>query len=714
MKPDSKPHKNIMTLSRGGYLVETSSGYIQFGAPPETIKDTMQLPQGVPQVFVLPGEFFNWIKGISIAELEFPVYYNYFIRKKKTLVICNNAQAERFETVLRESLFGPVDADFNNDFLRDSDLAEDIIQEMAYFRNMQFSDVVRFGIFAGNQYVFNDITISITSSGDFELYDKNGSMVQVPGKIEYTPRYYIGERLKDPYHPPLFAMTCLGSSSGFDPDENTSGFILWLNHHGIMIDPPVNTTEWLLDSNVSPKFIDSIILTHCHADHDAGTFQKILEEGKVTIYTTRTILASFLKKYTALTNVSSEYLMSLFNFKPVVIGKPLFIRGARIDFHYALHSIPSIGFSVSFQGKSITYSSDHNNNPALHKELYDKGIISEKRYRRLKAFPWDSTIVFHESGIPPLHTSLDYLYSLPEQTRSRIIVYHVPRAEVDTSRGIRVARFGMENTTVIEVDPPSFEKTYQILSLLRHLDFSEAMTITEAQDLVASMEEKVFKKGDVIIKKGTPGDRFYIIFSGNVSITSEDHKYSKIFGAHDYFGEMALIKDENRSADVIAETDVVLYSIEKECFLNLIEGTEYAQILSRLASIRDKEAWEILSTSPFMRFFTSTQRTWLESIISPAQVYGRGNLINEGARLKQVYIIRDGSVNVFRSSRKVGQLGRGELVGHVADVYEDNPSRYTFHHNETVTLYAIKKNDFNRFLRMNPGLIKKLEYNFTR
>jgi metal-dependent hydrolase (beta-lactamase superfamily II) len=82
-----------------------------------------------------------------------------------------------------------------------------------------------------------------------------------------------------------------------------------------MVDPPVNSTEWLLDSNVSPKFIDSIILTHCHADHDAGTFQKILEEGKITIYSTHTVMQSFLRKYSALTDVPEPYLRRLFNFK---------------------------------------------------------------------------------------------------------------------------------------------------------------------------------------------------------------------------------------------------------------------------------------------------------------------------------------------------------------------------------------------------------------
>ena len=50
-----------------------------------------------------------------------------------------------------------------------------------------------------------------------------------------------------------------------------------------------------------PRRVDAVILTHCHADHDAGVFQKVREEARVNLYTTPTILGSFLRKYVALT-----------------------------------------------------------------------------------------------------------------------------------------------------------------------------------------------------------------------------------------------------------------------------------------------------------------------------------------------------------------------------------------------------------------------------
>jgi metal-dependent hydrolase (beta-lactamase superfamily II) len=79
-----------------------------------------------------------------------------------------------------------------------------------------------------------------------------------------------------------------------------------------MVDPPVNSTEWLEDSNVNPKLIDSIILTHCHADHDAGTFQKILEEGKITVYSTENGDDELPQEIFSASDMPVDYLMKLF------------------------------------------------------------------------------------------------------------------------------------------------------------------------------------------------------------------------------------------------------------------------------------------------------------------------------------------------------------------------------------------------------------------
>ncbi|HNW29594.1 MAG TPA: cAMP/cGMP-dependent 3',5'-cyclic-AMP/GMP phosphodiesterase [Spirochaetota bacterium] len=706
--------QNITVLPRGGYLVDTPAGYIQFGSPPETIKDTMAMPKGVPQIFVLTNELFNWLKGISIAEIEFPIYYNFFLKKRRTTIICRESQFEQMKKVLQEALFGPKEFDISTDFDLSSEgrTVPDIKMEMDFFRRgLKFSDLLSFGFFKNNSFTLQGITIEIGDDGDFRVKEGNDIIAVVPSRVEYKPKYLIGKRLPEPYKPPLFGVTCLGPSHGFDPEENTSGFIIWLNHNGIMVDPPVNSTEWLVDSNVNPKLTDSIILTHCHADHDAGTFQKILQEQRVTIYTTETVMLSFLRKYSALSNMPISYLMRLFDFHPVRIGKPTFIHGGRFDMFYTLHSIPTMGFKMEFSDQTFVYSSDHNNDPGIHKELLGNGIITRERYEELVNFPWDSKVIYHESGIAPLHTPIAYLNSLPKKIKKKIVVYHIAKKDFPSKTALTLAKFGIENTLYFKTKHPRFETAYQIMGILKNLDFFEALPLSKAQEFLDIVEEERYKKGDVIIRKGTVGDKFFIIYSGNVSVDSGGLAEKKIYGTYDYFGEVALVTDQSRAADVIAETDLVVYTISREKFQNFIVGTEFEKMLQRLARIRNSETWNLLSTSDFFRYCTSSQKTWLESIFVPMELPA-GDIIREGDHMQYIYILRSGEVEVTKGGRHVATLKRGDFIGSVQRLHMNEPADFTFSSRGTAAVYAMKSDDIKKFINNNPGLLMKLVYDF--
>jgi CRP-like cAMP-binding protein len=702
--------KVVNELPRGGYLVKTSAGFIQVGSPPETIKDTMVLPESVPRIFILPQKMFNFDKGISLAELEFPIYFNFFIKKHKITIIGHREQEKRLRGVLQEAVFGPRNVDIAQDVLMEKTgvFIPDIKSEMDFYRTFDFKDLFDFIPFENNSCRIGEVSIECTGRGVFVFKQGNEMIAKVPCDIPYKPRYDIGIRLPDPYRPPLFAVTCLGSSHGFDPTENTSGFIIWINHKGVMVDPPVNSTEWLKDSNVNPKFIDSIILTHCHADHDAGTLQKIMEESRITIYTTKTVINSFLRKYAALCDESVSGLAKLFNFVPVFIDKPFFIHGAEFTANYTLHSIPTIGFKMNFQERSFVYSSDHQAEPRIHKELLDKGVITKQRYRQLSDFPWDSKVIYHEAGIPPLHTSIKWLGTLPAAVRKKIYIYHIAKKDFLPDTKLTLCKFGMEHTVTFNVSTPRFEKAYEVLSMLKHLDFFHGFTLEKVQEFMLAIKEEVYKKGRCIIKKGSRGEKFYIIYSGNLAISLDGLKQKKIYSEFEYFGEVALITEKPTTADVVAETNVVVYTIAKDAFLHFITGTEFEETLKRLVRNRDRESWNILSTSRIFRRLTSYQKTWIESVLRREQRKGSGVLVKQGTLFSEMYIIRKGTVEMKQGKETVGELRRGDFIGNLHDVDKNIPSRYSFIHSKDVALFVLKRSDMLSFAERNPGLIMKL------
>lgn len=79
------------------------------------------------------------------------------------------------------------------------------------------------------------------------------------------------------------------------------------------------------------------------------------------------------------------------------------------------------------------------------------------------------------------------------------------------------------------------------------------------------------KPGTTIIAQDTPGELFYVIASGEVDVL-HDGKPVATLGPGDYFGEIALLHDIERTADCVARTEVELYALNRESFVASVGG----------------------------------------------------------------------------------------------------------------------------------------------
>ncbi len=84
---------------------------------------------------------------------------------------------------------------------------------------------------------------------------------------------------------------------------------------------------------------------------------------------------------------------------------------------------------------------------------------------------------------------------------------------------------------------------------------------------------KIYHDGEVIIREGDTGDRMFVIQSGRVRVTrnaeGKDIHLSELKEG-DFFGEMAIIEREVRSATVRAFGEVSLLSIDKKNFIHRV------------------------------------------------------------------------------------------------------------------------------------------------
>ena len=107
---------------------------------------------------------------------------------------------------------------------------------------------------------------------------------------------------------------------------------------------------------------------------------------------------------------------------------------------------------------------------------------------------------------------------------------------------------------------------------------------------------KIYRDGEAIIRQGEMGDRMYIIQNGRVRVTrmigNKEIQLAELEEGN-FFGEMAIIDGEVRSATVSAVGEVRLLSIDKKNFLRRIhEDPSLAyRVLERMShTIRELNA----------------------------------------------------------------------------------------------------------------------------
>ncbi len=708
--------ENITILERGGYVIKTSAGMVQFGVPPETIKDTMRTKGGVPAIYVLPQKLFSIDRGISFAEMEFPIYFNFYIIRKPVIVICSKQHQERLIRVMKEALFGPEVINLEPEYKdgRHTPDFPNMEAEMAMFRAhpktgkfSQIEDYIQFVELSHDVSAkIGNVQIRYNKDNDFEVLDNDQLLVAIDGKFSLPTLKVSAKDMDPPFYPPIFGVTTLGNSYGFDPEAKNSGLIVWINRRGIMVDPPVDSTAWLLEHEVSAKLIDSVILTHCHADHDAGTLQKILEEQKINLYSTRTIFESFLRKSEALTGLDVGHLRQLVDFRPVAIGQPMKINGGEFWFRYELHSIPTIGFEVFFQTKSLVYTSDHLYDPRVYQEMFEKGSMSKARMDFFMNFPWNSDIIIHECGIPPLHTPVECLLSLQPEIKSRIYLVHTNEKSLPPKSGFRIAPVGLENTLILDANPQGHNAAVEALDSLSQVELFKDFNLRKAKEFLMTVKVEKYLMGEKLIFRGIKGRNFFIILSGKVIISRNGGDY--IGSNNDFFGETSIILDEPSSIEVTAKTDVVVLMIGRQDFLNFIEGTSVSENVRNLERNRNTPSWKLMEQSHIFSKLRVSQKTQLQIIMKRTKADKNRVLISANEKAKCCYVVEDGWVAVKDHGKQVMTLGPGDFVGDVYSLQKDALSRFEFVTTHVTSLFRVSKRDMLEFIDRNPGVYLSL------
>ena len=113
-----------------------------------------------------------------------------------------------------------------------------------------------------------------------------------------------------------------------------------------------------------------------------------------------------------------------------------------------------------------------------------------------------------------------------------------------------------------------------IIDSLRAIPLFGRVSEVDLEELAQHLIERRFPKNATVVEEGLPGDYMYVIREGRAKVTkaSEDgrEKIMNFLEAGAFFGDMALLGDETRSASVKTLEDSVLLALSRRDFIDLL------------------------------------------------------------------------------------------------------------------------------------------------
>lgn len=126
-------------------------------------------------------------------------------------------------------------------------------------------------------------------------------------------------------------------------------------------------------------------------------------------------------------------------------------------------------------------------------------------------------------------------------------------------------------TAVAKIDAEAAAPAATELRILASVPIFAPLPGGSLEHLAARLVPLRLDGGTVVVREGDAGDRFYIVAEGTLDVSQDGIGIGELTRGG-YFGEIALLRDTSRTATVTAQTDVVLYALDRDDFLAAVTG----------------------------------------------------------------------------------------------------------------------------------------------
>lgn len=177
------------------------------------------------------------------------------------------------------------------------------------------------------------------------------------------------------------------------------------------------------------------------------------------------------------------------------------------------------------------------------------------------------------------------------------IIRHMSVNELDVGRNVEEVLRLLQGLRCAELCPTGWQPGEDLKAaynewLAKVFPRLKETVLAEASERLQTV---MYQGGDIIIRQGDRSDRFFIVVFGQVAVvhisdTGEEVELAML-GPGEMFGEMGILLETRRTADVRADADVCLLALGWDDFKGLIDSSEQtAQDFMRIIEQRQAVA----------------------------------------------------------------------------------------------------------------------------
>lgn len=722
--------RRMQSLDRSVLFSHDGEIRVQVGSLSQTTKNLLREGLRGEYLFILPRHLFE--AKTNYADIEFIVYLNFFIRHGvRTRVVGRRVQKEALQQLLKLTIFGVFDPQASE---------PPSLATLQHLYSVPDSATAALFRMCHEQYGVRQTPctpspiLGIDDYIDFLCLHETGRPTLIPirppgvestrtrlGTVRVLPQSNgaFDVRITQPHAKPMtkrltaapparivntipeavrqavqfatdrprFGVMPLGTSHGFDPAGDLTSFVLWVNGTGILVDPSPEALSYLAQIGVAETDLLYVFLTHIHADHDGGLIEKLLSGSRTTIIASDVVFRLFIAKAKLVTghDFQQEGLVGHIAANPGKIVR-LEIAGEHLtlETRWNLHPIPTNGFKLTIADACFGYSGDTQYDPELIQQLLADGKLFSKQAHDLLYFFWTPEgvpqvdLLYHEAGIPPIHTDRHKLDHLPNVVKTRTALVHI--ADRDVPLGSLPHKPPLFVThTLLPATPQSRQQVLlHALELVSYLYDVPRETLLGLLDMA---KVRTFPAEAVVIHQGVlprgEAPTFFVVSDGEVAVKDGRRLITTLIKG-DSFGEWGISHQRGfRTANVVATRHTQLLEFDEAVYHWMVAKHPIIQerigrIRSLLPKLQLAQSRVVQQTRqdpervPSLIADMSPGQLSAFAVFSEIKQFAQGMaVVTEGDVADGFYILLSGHLMVQANGHIIGELSEGDVFGEV-------------------------------------------------